>query len=296
MTDYKEGIHPFCYTIAGATSGVICRAVGQPLDVLKIRFQLQDYKRGQLKYNNIITATRLISSQEGFLALWKGHVPAQGLSLIYGIVKFNSYEFTRDYLYKRYTSYSKHSDFKIAADFLCGGISGVAATFACQPIDVMRTRLIVQEKQTYRGIRHGAQLMLRENGFRTFYKGLVPTLSMIYPHVGLNFAFYGLFKRAWSQHGKLSLLLCGALSGVCSKIILLPFDMIKKRLQVTGFHGNTNYNGMYDCFCKLVKEQGVFVLYRGATPSLLKAAVVTGISFFTYEQSLSYCYKYQISK
>ena len=32
------------YSIAGATSGVVSRIVGQPLDVLKIRFQIQDYK------------------------------------------------------------------------------------------------------------------------------------------------------------------------------------------------------------------------------------------------------------
>ena len=31
-------------SIAGATSGIIARCVGQPLDVLKIRFQIQDLK------------------------------------------------------------------------------------------------------------------------------------------------------------------------------------------------------------------------------------------------------------
>ena len=88
MTDYKKGIHPLCYTLAGVTSGVGSRAIGQPLDVLKIRFQLQNSGDGCLKYTRIHTAIRLIIHNEGVSALWKGHVPAQILSVIYGVVKF----------------------------------------------------------------------------------------------------------------------------------------------------------------------------------------------------------------
>ena len=81
MTLYREDVHPLCYTIAGSTSGVITRAVGQPLDVLKIRFQLQDYESGgKLKYTGIVSACRKMLRDEGITAFWKGHIPAQGWS------------------------------------------------------------------------------------------------------------------------------------------------------------------------------------------------------------------------
>lgn len=300
MTEHKEGIHPLCYTLAGVTSGIVARVVGQPLDVLKIRFQLQNYENGHLKYRNISDATRLIIRKESVLALWKGHVPAQILSVIYGAVQFNSFELSRNFMYKHFPLQKEKLYFKTGADFICGGFSGVLATVACQPVDVLRTRLIAQEKQIYHSIWHGFKDMANENGIRTYYKGLLPSLCMIFPYIGLHFSFYGLLKYLWlislqwKEHNKASLLLCGAASGVSTKLILLPFDMVKKRLQVVGFSDTVPYTGMVDCYQRIVGEQGFAALYRGATPSMLKAAVVTGVSFLIYEQTMEYCHKFHL--
>uniref|UniRef100_A0A914RVW7 ADP/ATP translocase n=1 Tax=Parascaris equorum TaxID=6256 RepID=A0A914RVW7_PAREQ len=93
------------YSQAGLISGVATRCIIQPLDVLKIRFQvsfiflcafklqeepLHGSHRG--KYSGIVQALFLIRKEEGMTAFWKGHVPAQGLSAIYGLVQFTSFE------------------------------------------------------------------------------------------------------------------------------------------------------------------------------------------------------------
>lgn len=63
--------------LAGVVSGVCVRLVTSPLDVLKIRFQLQleEIHRGSphSKYHSIIQAGRKISGEEGIRAFWYEH-------------------------------------------------------------------------------------------------------------------------------------------------------------------------------------------------------------------------------
>lgn len=60
--------------IAGVVSGVCVRLVTSPLDVLKIRFQLQleDIHHGnpRSRYHSIRQASRKIASEEGLSAFW----------------------------------------------------------------------------------------------------------------------------------------------------------------------------------------------------------------------------------
>jgi solute carrier family 25 (mitochondrial thiamine pyrophosphate transporter), member 19 len=42
------------------------------------------------KYRGVYQATKLLLREEGSSALWKGHIPAQGLSLLYGASQVNA--------------------------------------------------------------------------------------------------------------------------------------------------------------------------------------------------------------
>lgn len=297
-------LRPIHFTVAGATSGVIARVVGQPLDVLKIRFQLQTVQDGKLPYVGIFKSAKTIVKQEGLSALWKGHVPAQILSVLFGAIQFTTYETSHTYINKIFPQCAHSNRLKTGIEFVCGGMAGIGSTLACQPVDVLRTRLVAQKKSTvYRGLFHAITSMFKENGIRTFYKGIVPTLCMIFPNTGLHFAFYGTFKRAWiyfsvndTENKRLMRLTCGGLSGLCSKLMLLPLDVVKKRLQVQGLTGYAEYNGMVHCFRTVVQLDGIVALYRGASPSVWKATIVSGVTFFTYEQTCDMIRWYEIKK
>ena len=58
--------------IAGGVSGIVTRLVVSPLDVLKIRFQLQleDPSRHDAKYRGLRQAVHRIVQEEGFTGLW----------------------------------------------------------------------------------------------------------------------------------------------------------------------------------------------------------------------------------
>ncbi|XP_075701423.1 mitochondrial thiamine pyrophosphate carrier [Rhinoderma darwinii] len=288
---------------AGSLSGLVTRAAISPLDVIKIRFQLQieDLNgRGKpAKYRGILHAVRLILKEEGLSGFWKGHIPAQFLSVAYGAVQFVSFEVLTKTIH---TSTSLDSR-GVAVHFLCGGLAACSATLTVQPLDTLRTRFAAQgEPKVYRTLRHAVVTMYRTESVFAFYRGLCPTLLAVFPYAGLQFSSYNLLQRIWSRllpnnHDKrdnLRSLLCGSGAGVISKTVTYPLDLFKKRLQVGGFeHARAafgevrTYQGLVDCACRIQREEGFKGLFKGLSPSLVKAAVSTGLTFFCYEMFCS---------
>ncbi|XP_023648979.1 mitochondrial thiamine pyrophosphate carrier isoform X2 [Paramormyrops kingsleyae] len=237
----RKVLPPEKAALAGSLSGMVTRAMISPLDVIKIRFQLQIEKLSsqskQGKYWGLWQASCRILSEEGTTAFWKGHVPAQLLSICYGAV------------------------------------------------------------QVYRSLRHATSTMYRKGGVLTFYRGLAPTVVAIFPYAGLQFFFYNILKdillvqsKEANPTGSFRKLLCGSCAGIISKTITYPFDLIKKRLQVGGFEearapfGQVrSYQGLVDCMVRIAREEGPQGFFKGLSPSLVKAALSTGFTFFWYE-------------
>lgn len=303
MVGYDPGakgapLSPEEAALAGSAAGMITRALISPFDVIKIRFQLQiervSSKTPEGKYWGLFQATRCIHSEEGLSAFWKGHIPAQLLSIGYGAVQFASFEFLTEMVHKM-TVYDSQT---AGVHFLCGGLAACSATVVCQPLDTLRTRFAAQgEPKVYRNLRHAVFTMWRSEGGLTFYRGLSPTLIAVFPYAGLQFFFYNVFKKlltpppkAGNSGGNLRSLVCGSGAGIISKTITYPFDLFKKRLQVGGFEAARahfgkvrSYRGLLDCVVQIAKEEGFRGFFKGLSPSLLKAALSTGFTFFWYE-------------
>ncbi|XP_059203504.1 mitochondrial thiamine pyrophosphate carrier [Centropristis striata] len=303
MVGYDPGaqgaaLSPEEAALAGSAAGMVTRALISPLDVLKIRFQLQIERVSSLspegKYQGLFQASRCIYSEEGPSAFWKGHVPAQLLSICFGAVQFATFEFLTEAVHKS-TLYDSQTS---GVHFLCGGLSACSATVVCQPLDTLRTRFAAQgETKVYRNLRHAVSTMCRSEGVLTFYRGLCPTLVAVFPYAGLQFFFYNVFKKllgpppkAANSGGNLKSLICGSGAGMISKTLTYPFDLFKKRLQVGGFEAARvhfgqvrSYRGLMDCMVQIAKEEGVRGFFKGLSPSLVKAALSTGFTFFWYE-------------
>ena len=88
--------------------------------------------------------------------------------------------------------------------------------------------------------------------------------------------------------------MCGSASGLGAKLVVYPLDMAKKRLQVEGFSGgrgpgfgraHPRYGrSLTGCLRTVVREEGPRALYKGLTPSLLKAVLTAASHFYVYEQ------------
>ncbi|XP_029946271.1 mitochondrial thiamine pyrophosphate carrier [Salarias fasciatus] len=303
MVGYDPGaqsaaLSPYEAAFAGSAAGMVTRALCSPFDILKIRFQLQIERVSSTtpegKYRGLFQATRCIHSEEGLSAFWKGHIPAQLLSICFGAVQFTSFELLTELVHKS-TPYDSQTP---GVHFICGGLAACSATVACQPLDTLRTRFAAQgEPKVYKNLRHAVSTMVRSEGALTFYRGLSPTVMAVFPYAGLQFFFYNVFKKLLSPSSKaessgenIRTLICGSGAGMISKTATYPFDLFKKRLQVGGFEAARvhfgqvrSYRGPIDCAVQIAKEEGLRGFFKGLFPSLLKAALSTGFTFFWYE-------------
>ncbi|PWA19271.1 hypothetical protein CCH79_00014595, partial [Gambusia affinis] len=259
--------------LAGSAGGMVTRALISPFDVIKIRFQCTSHadqqvlspqlqiervssRRREGKYWGIIQASRSIYSEEGLSAFWKGHIPAQLLSMCFGAVQFVSFEFLTKMVHKS-TPYDSQTP---GAHFVCGGLAACSATVACQPLDTLRTRFAAQgEPKVYSNLRYAVSTMWRTEGPVAFYRGLSPTLVAVFPYAGLQFFFYNVFKqllapppKSRDSGGNMRSLICGSGAGMISKTLTYPFDLFKKRLQVGGFENARSHFGQVRTYTGLI--------------------------------------------
>nr|XP_033335037.1 mitochondrial thiamine pyrophosphate carrier-like isoform X1 [Megalopta genalis] len=298
VSDYKTD-----HALAGAISSFLTRFICQPLDVVKIRFQLQvEPIENKLvsKYHSIAQTFFLIFKEEGICALWKGHVPAQFLSITYGASQFQAYHI----LMKASENFPQCENWKFSTKFIAGAGAGCVATITSFPFDTIRTRFVAQSSNypVYKGIKHSLSCILQQESPRTFFKGLFPTLLQIVPHSGLQFAFYGfftdLYRRCSNETSNKNIsfynsMISGSMAGLLAKTAVYPLDLSRKRLQIQGFQharrdfGSSFYcTGFLDCLRQTVKVEGLRGLFKGLAPSQLKAAATAALHFTTYEQSL----------
>lgn len=180
-------------TLAGVTEAVI---VVTPMEVVKIRLQAQRHSLADPhdtpRYRGTIHAAMIIIKEEGFSALYKGVIPTVLRQATNQAVNFTAYQEIKD----RILSYSPgEKELKSWQSFLVGGISGAMGPMANSPIDVIKTRLQKQrivpgETPKYNGVVGTITTMLKEEGIRSFYKGLSPRLMRIVPGQAITFAVY----------------------------------------------------------------------------------------------------------
>ncbi|KAL9700668.1 hypothetical protein quinque_004109 [Culex quinquefasciatus] len=268
--------------LAGGMTGCITRFVCQPLDVLKIRLQLQVEPVAASseisKYRSIAQSVSCIYREEGLLAFWKGHNPAQVLSLVYGFSQFSCYE-------------------------RLNGVGSFAA-LTIMPLDVIRTRVISQDPgKGYKNAFQAFGMIYRLEGVRGLYRGVGPALLQIAPLTGGQFMFLNLFGGVVKRLEGLpetaplpstELFLCGGLAGLSTKLLVYPLDLTKKRLQIQGFSRNrTTFgrhfvcNHMVQCLYDVTRTEGLRGLYKGLSPSLLKAGLTSAFYFSIYDGLLS---------
>ncbi|PNP49341.1 hypothetical protein THARTR1_09949 [Trichoderma harzianum] len=286
---------------AGAIAGLVSRFIVAPLDVVKIRLQLQPYSlsdplaplREAPAYRGTVRTIKHILRHEGLTGLWKGNVPAELMYVCYSAVQFTTYRSATVFLQTALPTRMPDS----AETFVAGAVSGAAATGATYPLDLLRTRFAAQGRhRVYSSLRGALWDIYRDEGPKGFFRGLGPALGQIIPFMGIFFASYeGLRLRLGNLHlpwgsGDAT---AGIIASVVAKTAVFPLDLVRKRIQVQGptrskyvYNNIPIYTSAARGLQSIYRTEGFRGLYKGLPISLVKAAPASAITLWTYERSL----------
>ncbi|GAQ81348.1 mitochondrial substrate carrier protein [Klebsormidium nitens] len=191
-------------------------------------------------------------------------------------------------------------------DALAGATAGLGSTLLLHPLDVIKTRLQVQDGAglqipKYRGTFHAFRSILQNEGGRALYGGLGPAILGSSISWGIYFSYYSGAKRRyqrWTGRKELSAplhLLAAGEAGVVCAICTNPIWVLKTRLQIqeklrvaagqqlAQTSSLIPYRGTYDAFWSILREEGVQGFYRGLVPSLLLVSH-GALQFMAYEE------------
>jgi Mitochondrial carrier protein len=265
----------------GAVSGVISRTATSPLERIKIIKQVNPEFHSQW---GTFQGLQHLWKTEGWNSLWKGN----GVNAL-RIAPYNAVQLASFYKYKEMFGATGKSDWwRLALASSCAGMTSVAS---CYPLDTIRSVLSIQteENKKYANIRELSRDVYKTQGVRGFYKGLNASLIGIVPYVGINLALFDTMKqRCQPDRSKLHFDLCNFALGGASAMIAVslsyPFEVTRRRLQLSGMLQTVEYKGISECISKTYKQKGIRGFYSGLVPCFLRVIPAMSIVMVVNER------------
>lgn len=182
--------------VGGGMAGITAASATYPLDLVRTRLAAQ---RNTVYYRGIWHTFHTICQEEGFLGLYKG----LGATLL-GVgpsiaISFSVYESLRSFWQSQ-----RPNDAPMMVSLACGSVSGIASSTATFPLDLVRRRMQLEgaggRARIYNcGLLGTFRHIIRTEGFRGFYRGILPEYYKVVPSVGIVFMTYETLKKLLSQ-------------------------------------------------------------------------------------------------
>eukprot|EP01121_Diplochlamys_sp_Union-15-3_P020380 TRINITY_DN793_c0_g1_i1.p1 TRINITY_DN793_c0_g1~~TRINITY_DN793_c0_g1_i1.p1 ORF type:complete len:303 (-),score=42.09 TRINITY_DN793_c0_g1_i1:54-962(-) len=203
-------------------------------------------------------------------------------------------------------AFAGESKLSTLAGFIVGGSASMSAAACTHPLDVLKVRLQVSGegvKGKTTSLGSEVRNIWQTRGIPGFYQGLSGSLLRQATYSTTRFGAYPPIKRLISGGSDKPLsfvkkIMAGIISGGLGALVGTPADLVMVRMQADGkkpLAERNNYKNVFDGIYRISKESGPLSLWRGCTPTVVRAMLVTAGQLASYDQfkqiMLSYKFK-----
>ncbi|XP_061197784.1 tricarboxylate transport protein, mitochondrial-like [Saccostrea echinata] len=270
--------------LAGGITGGLEICITFPTEYVKTQLQLDERSGVQKRYTGPVNCVSVTVRDYGVRGLYRGLSVLLYGSIPKSAVRFGAFEELKRFNVDENGNLSPHKR------VLCGLGAGVSeAILAVTPMETLKVKFINDQTSAnphYRGFFHGVSQIVKEQGIRGIYQGVVPTILKQGSNQAIRFFVMESLKH-WYREGDPTKPVpvyvvgaFGALAGACSVFGNTPIDVIKTRLQGLEAH---KYKGTIDCAVKIFKHEGPRAFYKGTIPRLSRVCLDVAITFMIYD-------------
>lgn len=276
---------------SGMTSACVAEFITMPLDTIKVQMQVY-----QGQYSSNVHAIKTMVNKDGVTGLWKGTSAGILRQMFFGTIRLFLFDYMNGQLRK-----SKGVENITLLDRVgMGVVAGAVGMMVGNPTDVIKVRMQSDSghKARYKGLKHAAQTVLKEEGIMGFYHSLpvnvfrnsfVVAIELAgYDQVKIAFLNRELMEDAMPLH-----FVSSFIAGFISTVLSSPVDVVKSNFM----NGKILPNGKvvpYKTFGDAVKrvyiDGGIMGYFRGFNGYLPRVISWNIIMFIVREQMWVFFY------
>lgn len=307
----------------GGIASIVAGCSTHPLDLIKVRMQLQGEKihapapqpihnlrpafatggtttlhvpTGQpappIRLGGPISVGARILQTEGVAALFSGVSATMLRQTLYSTTRMGLY----DVLKHKWTN-PDTAHMPLAKKIAAGLIAGAVGAAVGNPADVAMVRmqadgrLPAAQRRNYKSVIDAIARMARQEGVTSLWRGSALTVNRAMIVTASQLASYDEFKemileRHLMRDGLATHVMASFAAGFVAAVASNPVDVIKTRVMTMKVEPGraAPYSGALDCAIKTVRAEGPMALYKGFIPTVSRQGPFTVVLFVTLEQ------------
>ncbi|PKU65971.1 mitochondrial uncoupling protein 5-like [Dendrobium catenatum] len=303
--------------VEGGIASIVAGCSTHPLDLIKVRLQLQGesaaaapalrpalafpgsspiaipHSNPSLRRPGFLSVGAQILRAEGPSALFSGISATILRQTLYSTTRMGLYDILKTKMSSEGTAAALPLHKKIAAGLIAGAVGAAVGN----PADVAMVRmqadgrLPIADRRNYRGVVDALGQMVRSEGLGSLWRGSALTVNRAMIVTASQLATYdeakeAIIGRRLLPDGLPTHVAASFAAGLVAAVASNPVDVVKTRVMNMRVEKGKAppYTGAIDCVVKTVKAEGPMALYKGFIPTVSRQGPFTIVLFVTLEQ------------